>query len=1371
MRLQKMFNGEDTTSEAAAIGDLMIEYASELSGSYLTHMLGAGFGSMRGVGGRAGKTIASKIKAGIAGSGLDKVAGAKAFGDTVGKTARRLLAGAAKTGETVRGAFDNSDFMKMITAHGYNGVIGEMLEERFGGFLRGLTGLDGDEYHSYIANVWNATIPKSTDQFMAELVAFSLPAAANAVGVQTSKVMAGRADPEYDRFVRIGNLTETARALRRKKTTNVPAPGKNAEGKKSESPIMEPTFDDVVESLVAIDRLHEAEQLRHKEGYGVFGWVLDAVNAAARKVAGMQYITSTDAESLGLQKSGWRSSGYGAAMRAGIVSMANESHASLESDLKTDPEYARLLEVAGRSQSQEAKQALRDRFDRLQRDQAIKTAVALQAYTGLMDLSSQFSPAEIEELQAGGMSTDEVKGLSERLEKLREDPAFLDTLEWDQAAKRVRFTPLALLTLDSPQLAKVLIRRNLTGFALDETSPVVREDVSGLLAALDMVLDADVDGSYQTGLDYAQRLRQYLSSKDGNANLLSLIVPELSPVLNPEMVRAGSSEAVGLQTGKEQLLELFDRLDPSGEARSRLHNVSRYTNPAFVSGALTFKAEELTPQDGVPTNPFQVVMSRLAGNDRNVDARTYATFMAINGFNPASASHRVDFEAGLRGVLTALELGSSPSELWRDKEVVARSRVDGRLKERIGVVSKIKRAKDGAVERVEVTFGQAPAEEFDPKDLSPRSDVIPYVNFAFGPGSLYTTRANARLRYPDQYNQIKDVDPVRPGVDEDGTPNKDKDLLRLAFGATVGPGGSITVNLFSSSHAVEDILESALRRYNEATGKKGDSPLRVPGFFLEKVRRVRAEFADRLKSANDNEESAGLADDPLYQAFKEVAGAEEERAMLFELYGKLYKRHRLSFKEEIDARGKPVFHALDKAADRLAALLGEEGTRQLLEEQHAFYLRFMSPEALAGLDYNYRIEQAVEAATPTGQKQRRVDYGPDAAVVYVERDAKGRVAQARPGRGRLVSKGMSGEKWGDAKIQNRLGTYETGFRSRPGSRSVLEVRDVNAAVKSAHGRATAAGKRYAEAQKKAEKTRGEARATLREEYEGLRRKRETLSAERKGAEETLARARADGDAAAESDATKKLVDVQIAYAKAGERLEQIVREEQRLDEEGDSDTDLAAAKLAYDAALQELTAAVAENERALRPLVLDESGAERDEVDDDIPMGDPPAPTRSVIPEGTTTVEQAEALAEAYSSRGEEVPEELSRFIDTLRAARESKPKPEQKPEPESKPEPSKKKKKKPPRVRGRWSKFDGEGGQATTSMLDSGEERLREAARRDGQQADELEARMRAFKGAPPDRPVDFSALDKMFESKTKQAPAKAMIDALELGPEATAA
>ena len=51
---------------------------------------------------------------------------------------------------------------------------------------------------------------------------------------------------------------------------------------------------------------------------------------------------------------------------------------------------------------------------------------------------------------------------------------------------------------------------------------------------------------------------------------------------------------MGLQTGKEQLLELFDRLDPSGEARSRLHNVSRYTNPAFVSGALTFKAEELT---------------------------------------------------------------------------------------------------------------------------------------------------------------------------------------------------------------------------------------------------------------------------------------------------------------------------------------------------------------------------------------------------------------------------------------------------------------------------------------------------------------------------------------------------------------------------------------------------------------------------------------------------------------------------------------------------------------------------------------------------------------------------------------------------------
>ncbi|MBM4043568.1 MAG: hypothetical protein FJ279_00490, partial [Planctomycetes bacterium] len=73
---------------------------------------------------------------------------------------------------------------------GYDGILGEFMEERYSGFLQGLFGLDEKPSRPFLerlAAAWDQAIPDSTSDAFAEIVAFALPA-----GVRTASAMAYR---------------------------------------------------------------------------------------------------------------------------------------------------------------------------------------------------------------------------------------------------------------------------------------------------------------------------------------------------------------------------------------------------------------------------------------------------------------------------------------------------------------------------------------------------------------------------------------------------------------------------------------------------------------------------------------------------------------------------------------------------------------------------------------------------------------------------------------------------------------------------------------------------------------------------------------------------------------------------------------------------------------------------------------------------------------------------------------------------------------------------------------------------------------------------------------------------------------------------
>lgn len=164
-RLFAALKGEDMDATVAlwrGIGDTAIENWSESLGGLLT----GGFSKVTGLG-AIGKKFGNSIDewaraAGVAAGDVNRIKATSVVGTWFAKQMAR--------GVPVRS----------LTAHlqnaGYHGVVGEMLEERAGDFVRGLTGLEGEKDDNALARAVGQMIP-SWEQAQVELMAFSLPMA------------------------------------------------------------------------------------------------------------------------------------------------------------------------------------------------------------------------------------------------------------------------------------------------------------------------------------------------------------------------------------------------------------------------------------------------------------------------------------------------------------------------------------------------------------------------------------------------------------------------------------------------------------------------------------------------------------------------------------------------------------------------------------------------------------------------------------------------------------------------------------------------------------------------------------------------------------------------------------------------------------------------------------------------------------------------------------------------------------------------------------------------------------------------------------------------------------------------------------------
>ncbi len=210
LRLKNMFEGkEDQRMFAAGLGDMFFEYLSEFSGEMLGGALGTAARGLKldilgGKAASAGKAGLSRLgllfeagkKIGINADYIDDIAGAAA-GSARAKATGVLMRSLNALFRPTGAAVGQTPFLKTVWSLGYDGVFEEWLEERFGGFLRGVTGLDGDEHKSYLRNVWESTMPESPDHALAEVVAFSTPLLVNQSMRGLARVLTGSSIDEY----------------------------------------------------------------------------------------------------------------------------------------------------------------------------------------------------------------------------------------------------------------------------------------------------------------------------------------------------------------------------------------------------------------------------------------------------------------------------------------------------------------------------------------------------------------------------------------------------------------------------------------------------------------------------------------------------------------------------------------------------------------------------------------------------------------------------------------------------------------------------------------------------------------------------------------------------------------------------------------------------------------------------------------------------------------------------------------------------------------------------------------------------------------------------------------------------------------------
>jgi hypothetical protein len=173
---QKLFDSlmnKDTETNSPfwyGVGDAMIENVSESLGRYLMLPFGK-IGKAVGLEG-AGAKIGSQIDNWT--SRILNEAGEQAQKELATKT-KGLTAFAAHATRKARDLQLSYDgVMKVFRDAGYDGVLEEMLEERAGGFMRGLFGFEGDAADNNVVSAFKGLWP-GLEQLSVEAAAFSAP--------------------------------------------------------------------------------------------------------------------------------------------------------------------------------------------------------------------------------------------------------------------------------------------------------------------------------------------------------------------------------------------------------------------------------------------------------------------------------------------------------------------------------------------------------------------------------------------------------------------------------------------------------------------------------------------------------------------------------------------------------------------------------------------------------------------------------------------------------------------------------------------------------------------------------------------------------------------------------------------------------------------------------------------------------------------------------------------------------------------------------------------------------------------------------------------------------------------------------------------
>ena len=1038
MRLQNVMSGKDDPAFAAASADMFIEYLSEYSGEYLTSMIANAFG---GPGASAKRIVGERYQAFMEAAGKRfgstlKAALPEAAGKNIGKVAR-YLAGVAERGKsTTADAFAKTEFMKNITALGYDNVVGEMLEERFGGFLRGMTGLQGDEHQSYMKNVWDATLPQSTDAFLAELVAFSLPAGANLAGRNVGRFIAGQFDRNYDSLRAAQVLNEQGKGFDKLGRDGAPVPGDipgaaavaetpkekmDRINKEREGTSLPPISEDkavagtpFTDSRLQVQAFHYENLVRRQAQEPIAdnsagGHLINIANWLLDRSLGLQYLSDGKARALGLDRGGLVLTAQERALRAGVAEIGNQGYAKLQAALQ-NPEGAYRQMLNGTTD--ESKRLSPERreaealiiMDTMRADLAKQMANITLRQKGAIDLSEAL-PDDLREVFR-------LTGLTE--EQLAEsDASFLADVKagkykgmiyLDPSTRTWRMTTEGLLMVDDPVRSVSMLMRGISPGLVDIGNPVLREATAQLRDSLAPLarLEVPVEDFDKEVTDPVERLARYLhDSASGIAGAPDIThimgSADVNHMLNPGEDTARSDTVAELS---RRLLQ--DRADNAGA--HALEKIARATRAYAFEGRMSAKLFASGTENYA--NPLEALGAMLVGDIKSAVYRDH--WMALTGHDPLDPASERKFDAMISQLRDSVKLAAADGSalgIWKGREVLVRAT------NRKAVVSTVSPKAGGAVTYTyeDGTTGTtySPASDLEFKAVALEEIVLVPAPMTFG-----GTRAQLRAESPAVYRQLggdgeaSDKHVVRMGYDGEGTAkvrNRDKDYLVYRTGASVSNGGrTLTVALLGYP-VVEDTLEANYRRWKEG--------VQLEDYFIKALAEARARLAEKTK--NPEAQTAKPADTERrrkekafleYMAGVDAASQKVADALRFELFGKVFALYHLDWKNELTLQGARPNRALNDAADALATLLGYgeevEGAAAptkpsefalLLEQMHNTYLKFMSPEAIEALRYDRDLEwlgaeQAKKEKSEVKASRKYQKAGKGLHVVQVGRD-------------------------------------------------------------------------------------------------------------------------------------------------------------------------------------------------------------------------------------------------------------------------------------------------------------------------------------------------------------------------------------------------